>query len=74
MNDQDLPESVRMGRRLTGMSANQATLPMAGSIFKFARRGQPDPGFNYEHLTYKHQGHYYRLTDVAGKVVKKIIA
>ena len=31
MNGQDLPESVRMGQRLTSMSANQATLPMAGS-------------------------------------------
>src|SRR5579859_474687 len=40
MNGQDLPASVRMGQRLTGMSANQATLPMAGSIFKFARHGQ----------------------------------
>jgi uncharacterized protein DUF1501 len=39
MNGQDLPESVRMGQRLTGMSGNQATLPMAGSIFKFARHG-----------------------------------
>ncbi|HZW30976.1 MAG TPA: DUF1501 domain-containing protein, partial [Isosphaeraceae bacterium] len=40
MNGQDLPESVRMGQRLTSMSANQATLPMAGSIFRFARHGQ----------------------------------
>jgi hypothetical protein len=40
MNGQDLPESVRMGQRLTTMSANQATLPMAGSLFKFARRGR----------------------------------
>ena len=39
MNGQDLPESVRMGQRLTSMSSNQATLPMAGSHFKFARRG-----------------------------------
>ena len=39
MNGQDLPSSVRMGQRLTGMSASQATLPMAGSIFKFARHG-----------------------------------
>jgi len=38
-NGQDLPASVRMGQRLTGMSANQATLPMAGSIFKFAQHG-----------------------------------
>jgi hypothetical protein len=40
MNGQDLPASVRMGQRLTGMSANQATLPLAGSIFKFARHGK----------------------------------
>ena len=40
MNGQDLPASVRMGQRLTGMSANQATLPLAGSIFKFAKHGQ----------------------------------
>src|SRR5688572_32675652 len=35
MNGKDLPESVRRGQRLTGMSGNQATLPLAGSIFKF---------------------------------------
>ena len=29
-NGQDLPESVRMGQRLTGMTGFQATLPMAG--------------------------------------------
>jgi hypothetical protein len=40
MNGQDLPASVRMGQRLTGMSAHQATLPLAGSIFKFAAHGQ----------------------------------
>src|SRR5437868_1171034 len=40
MNGQDLPASVRMGQRLTGMSANQATLPLAGSIFKFGQHGQ----------------------------------
>jgi hypothetical protein len=28
-----------MGQRLTGMSAHQATLPIAGSIFKFAQHG-----------------------------------
>jgi hypothetical protein len=31
-------------------------------------------GIDHERLTYKHQGRYYRLTDVAGKVVKGIIA
>jgi hypothetical protein len=40
MNGQDLPASVRMGQRLTGMSANQATLPLAGSVFKFAQHGR----------------------------------
>jgi hypothetical protein len=39
LNGQDLPASVRMGQRLTGMSGNQATLPLAGSVFKFARHG-----------------------------------
>ncbi|WP_169977825.1 DUF1501 domain-containing protein [Tautonia rosea] len=39
-NGEDLPESVRGGQRLTGMSANQATLPLAGSLFKFDRHGE----------------------------------
>lgn len=39
-NGQELPDSVRRGQRLTGMSGNQATLPMAGSIFKFQQHGQ----------------------------------
>ncbi len=37
---QPLPDSVRMGQRLTGMSVNQAILPLAGSIFKFAQQGK----------------------------------
>jgi hypothetical protein len=40
MQGQDLPASVRMGQRLTGMSANQATLPIAGSPFQFAQHGK----------------------------------
>ena len=40
MNGQELPESVRKGQRLTGMSANQARLPLAGSAFKFAQHGE----------------------------------
>jgi hypothetical protein len=40
MNGKDLPESVRRGQRLTGMSGNQATLPLAGSIFKFDKHGE----------------------------------
>jgi hypothetical protein len=34
-----LPDSVRQGQRLTGMSGNQAILPLAGSIYKFNRHG-----------------------------------
>jgi hypothetical protein len=36
----ELPDSVRKGQRLTGMSTNQASLPLAGSPFKFAQHGQ----------------------------------
>ena len=32
----DLPESIRMGQRLTGMTAFQAKFPTAPTIFKFA--------------------------------------
>src|SRR4026207_1773888 len=40
MQGQDLPASIRMGQRLTGMTANQAKFPMAGTIFKFDQYGQ----------------------------------
>jgi hypothetical protein len=40
MNGQELPPSVRAGQRLTTMSANQSSLPLAGSIFKFAQHGR----------------------------------
>src|SRR5271165_537630 len=36
----DLPASVRMGQRITGMTSGQATLPVAPSIFKFAQYGK----------------------------------
>jgi hypothetical protein len=39
-NGEDLPESVRAGQRLTGMSGNQARLPLAGSIYQFGRHGR----------------------------------
>jgi hypothetical protein len=35
----DLPASVRMGQRITGMTSGQATLPVAPSVFKFAQYG-----------------------------------
>ncbi len=36
----DLPDSIRKGQRLTGMTAYQAQFPVAPSIFKFAQHGQ----------------------------------
>jgi len=39
MNGQELPESVINGQRLTGMTAGQASLPCAGSIFDFKQHG-----------------------------------
>src|SRR5215468_8350704 len=37
---QNLPESIRMGQRLTGMTAYQQSLPTAPSVFKFGQYGQ----------------------------------
>ena len=37
--DKDLPESVRMGQRLTTMTSGQARFPIAPSKFKFAQHG-----------------------------------
>jgi hypothetical protein len=36
---EDLPDSVRMGQRLTGMSGHQAKLPLVGSPFQFQQHG-----------------------------------
>ncbi len=40
MAGQDLPDSVRKGQRLTGMSASQAALPVAPSLFRFDQHGK----------------------------------
>ncbi|MFT3949599.1 MAG: DUF1501 domain-containing protein [Agriterribacter sp.] len=40
MHGQDLPDSVRKGQRLTGMSAQQSALPLVGSSFKFQQSGK----------------------------------
>jgi len=37
---EELPDSVRRGQRLTGMSGNQSSLPLAGSPFRFERHGE----------------------------------
>lgn len=36
----ELPDSIRKGQRLTGMSGNQASLPLVGSPFQFAQHGK----------------------------------
>ena len=40
MFGQDLPASIRMGQRLTGMTADQTKFPLAASYFKFNQYGQ----------------------------------
>jgi hypothetical protein len=35
----DLPDSVRMGQRITGMTSGQSSLPVAPSIFRFQQHG-----------------------------------
>ena len=40
LRGQNLPESIRMGQRLTGMTAYQSSWPTAPSIFKFQQYGQ----------------------------------
>ena len=36
----ELPASIRQGQRLTAMSGNQASLPLAGTPFKFKQHGE----------------------------------
>jgi hypothetical protein len=40
MAGQDLPESIRNGQRLTGMTSGQTKFPLVGSYFKFAQHGK----------------------------------
>lgn len=40
MTGQELPESVRDGQRLTGMTASQSSFPLVGSIYDFKQYGQ----------------------------------
>jgi hypothetical protein len=40
MQTAELPASIRMGQRLTTMTAGQSSFPIASSLFKFARHGQ----------------------------------
>ncbi|WP_038166202.1 DUF1501 domain-containing protein [Verrucomicrobium sp. BvORR106] len=38
--DKDLPDSVRNGQRITGMTSGQSRLPVAPSMFEFSQCGQ----------------------------------
>lgn len=40
MHGRELPESIRNGQRLTGMTSNQKSFPLAGSKFGFQQYGQ----------------------------------
>src|SRR5262245_39462167 len=40
LHGSELPDSVRGGQRITGMTARQSSLPCVSSRFKFARHGQ----------------------------------
>jgi uncharacterized protein (DUF1501 family) len=44
--DTDLPDSVRMGQRITGMTSGQKRLPMAPTMFKFAQHGKNGTWFS----------------------------
>ena len=37
---EDLPDSIRKGQRLTGMTSTQDSFPVVNSVFKFKRHGQ----------------------------------
>ena len=37
---EELPESIRKGQRLTGMTSSQPSFPVAPSIFKFSQHGE----------------------------------
>jgi hypothetical protein len=40
MHGEELPASVRMGQRLTGMTSGQSSFPLASSLFKFNQHGE----------------------------------
>ena len=54
LRGQNLPDSVRNGQRLTGMSSGQALLPVVPSAFKFNQHGESQTwisAVSYTHLT-----------------------
>lgn len=53
MHGQDLPASIRMGQRLTGMTAKQERFPLVGSAFEFSQHGQSGAWIsnNFPHIS-----------------------
>ncbi len=52
MYDKDLPDSIRNGQRLTGMTSGQTRFPVAPSKYKFSQAGQCGLWMNTELLPY----------------------
>ena len=50
--DKDLPDSVRMGQRLTTMTSRQKRFPIAPSIYEFQKHGTGDGAWISELLPY----------------------
>jgi len=46
LNGEQLPEQVRGGQRLTGMTSQQASIPLAGSAFEFKQHGKAGTWFS----------------------------
>lgn len=46
LEGEQLPESVRRGQRLTGMSGNQSSIPLVGSPFAFRQHGPAGAWFS----------------------------
>jgi len=40
LHQEELPDSIRMGQRLTGMTSGQKSFPVVKSMFKFSQHGQ----------------------------------
>lgn len=53
MHGEELPASIRMGQRLTGMTANQEKFPLVGSAFEFSQHGQSGAWIsnNFPHIS-----------------------
>jgi hypothetical protein len=46
LHETELPDSVRMGQRLTGMTSGQKNFPVVRSIFKFSQHGKNGTWFS----------------------------